>query len=277
MKPFAPEYCRAGDHTIAYRELGRGDVVLLVHGITTYSFIWRKIIPLLEDNYRVIAIDLPGCGASSKSIEKTYSIKQHASSIKRFLDAKGVSRIHLVGHDVGGGICQIFAVNHTKMCKTLTLINSVGYDFWPVQPIIAMRTPIIRQLAMATLNKSAMRLIISRGLYHKNVLDSELLNLFWEPMKTSEGRKAFLHFAKSLDIKDLLEIEDELHRIVLPTLLIRGERDPYLSGIITEKLVKNLRQAKLVSIDTGSHFIQEDEPGIISRELNLHFTNQDNG
>lgn len=245
--------------------------MLLVHGITTYSFIWRKIVPLLEQDYQVLGIDLPGCGASSKSVEESYSIKKHASLLKDFLDKTGLQKVHLVGHDVGGGVAQIFAVSFPEKLLSLTLINSVAYDFWPVQPIIAMRTPIIRQLAMASLDKGALRMIVRRGLYHKENLTKELLSDFWEPLKKKEGRKAFLHFAASLDINDLLEIEEQLHQLQTPVLIIRGDADPYLSAAIAEKLAKNIPGAKLVRIPTGGHFMQEDEPERITKELKKFF------
>lgn len=267
MKPIADLTCQAGNHTIAYADCGQGEAVVLVHGITTYSFIWRRIIPLLSEQYRVLAVDLPGCGGSSKHIDEPYSITNHAQTLKNFLDTNGLDSIHLVGHDVGGGVCQIFAVDYPEMCKTVTLINSVAYDFWPVQPIIAMRTPIIRQLAMATLDKGALRLIVKRGLYHKENLTNELLELFWEPMKTQQGRKAFLHFAASLDNTHLLEIEERLHQTALPFMIVRGDADPYLSAAISAKLSDNIPSAKLVRIETGSHFIQEDEPEQITNEL----------
>ncbi len=272
MQPLTNSTCTIGNTEIAYFVKGQGEPVLLVHGITTYSFIWRKFIPLLENEYQVIGIDLPGCGASSKGVEKAYSIKNHAFLLNDFLEKTGIKKIHLVGHDVGGGVAQIFAVNFPEKLFSLTLLNSVAYDFWPVQPIIAMRTPIIRQLAMATLDKGALRMIVRRGLYHKENLTQELLSDFWEPMKTKEGRKAFLHFAASLDNNELLEIEEKLHQLQMPVLIIRGDADPYLSAAIAEKLAKNIPGAKLVRITTGSHFIQEDEPELIAKELKAFFT-----
>lgn len=254
-------------YSIAYSSTGEGEVVLLVHGITTYSFIWRKVVPFLAHKYRVITIDLPGCGNSSKQLEREYSLKNHAQLLKSFVEAMKVERFHLVGHDVGGGISQIFAVNYPVMLFDLTLINTVAYDFWPVQPIIAMRTPIIRQFAMATLDFGALRMIVRRGLYHRESLTSELMDYFWAPMKTQEGRKAFLHFAESLNNKNLTEISDELHKLNLPVLIIRGKGDPYLSGAIAEKLADNIPGSNLVKIETGSHFIQEDEPQLISDEM----------
>lgn len=271
MDPLATSSCTLGNKTIAYSESGQGDPVILIHGITTYSFIWRKLIPILDKTYRVLAIDLPGCGASSKTIDEPYSIKNHAHMLKAFLDFNEIEKAHIVGHDVGGGVCQIFAVNYPEMCASVSLINSVAYDFWPVQPIIAMRTPIIRQLAMAALDKGALRLIVSRGMYHKENLNRELLDLFWQPMKTKQGRKAFLHFAASLDHTNLLEIADNLHQLSLPFLIIRGDKDPYLSAAIAEKLAENIPHAKLLRIPTGSHFIQEDEPELLCSELTSFF------
>ncbi len=271
MQPLTTSACKIGNTEIAYFAKGKGQPVLLMHGISTYSFIWRKIVPLLDKDYQVLGIDLPGCGASSKGIEEPYSIKRLASLLNDFLKKKGIQKIHLVGHDVGGGIAQIFAVNFPEKLYSLTLMNSVAYDFWPVQPIIAMRIPIIRQLAMATLDKGGLRMIVRRGLYHKEKLTKELLDYFWEPMKTKEGRKAFLHFVASLDNNELLEIETTLHQLAIPVLIIRGDADPYLSAAIAEKLTKNIPGAKLVRISTGSHFIQEDEPELIAKELKTFF------
>lgn len=277
MQPLTTSICEFNGHQLAYFRQGQGEVVLLVHGITTYSFIWRNMVPLLEEHYQVIGLDLLGCGASSKQLSAPYSIKNHAHLIAQFLEKLGIDKVHFVGHDVGGGIGQIFAVNYPTALYDLTLMNTVAYDFWPVQPIIAMRTPIIRQLAMATLDLGALHMIVNRGLYYKNRLTPELLEYFSHPMKTKQGRKAFLHFAASLDNHDLLEIKEQLHQLDLPVLIFRGEADPYLSGAIAEKLAANIPNAQLVAIETGSHFIQEDEPEMLAAAMHTFFDGKSDG
>ncbi len=242
---------------------GDGPTIILVHGITTYRFIWKKLIPLFPDTYNVIAVDLLGCGDSDKPLDVSYSIKAHAGRLKTFVDKLDIKRFHLVGHDVGGGVSQIFAVNHGEMLESLTLLNSVAYDFWPVQPIIAMRTPILKQLAMATLDLGMFRVIVNRGLFdHKNLTD-KLMDDFWHPMRSRSGRKAFLHFAKCLDNNDLLEIESQLRVLQVPTLIIRGDADPYLSEKIAHRLKAGIPSSKLEILVKGSHFIQEDLPEAI--------------
>lgn len=252
---------------ISYLESGNGETVLLVHGITTYSFIWDEIIPLLSKKYHVIALDLLGCGDSDKPLSVSYSLKSHSELIFKFLKKLNIEKIHLVGHDLGGGISQIFAVKYPAILYDFAILNSVAYDFWPVQPIIAMRTPIIRQLAMATLDFGIFKLIVKRGVYNKDKVNSELMNKFWKPMRTQEGRKGFLHFAECLDNNNLQEITDELHKTSLPMLIIRGDADLYLSSEISKKLHDNIPNSRIKIINNAGHFAQIDEPEIITEYL----------
>jgi pimeloyl-ACP methyl ester carboxylesterase len=166
---------------------------------------------------------------------------------------------------------QIFAVRHPEMLRDLTMINTVAYDFWPVQPIIALRTPIVRLFLMATFDLGTFRLVVKNGVWHKERVTDELMELFMAPMKTAAGRKAFLHFAKCLDNHNLTEIADDLRRLDMPVLIIRGDADPYLGAAISEKLHREIPASRLVHVPTGGHFIQEDEPERIARELIAFF------
>ena len=258
-------------HSMVYHREGKGEPVLLVHGITTYSFIWRKIIPLLSKKYDVIAVDLLGCGDSDKPLDVSYAIKDHAERLHEFVTKLGLEKFHFVGHDLGGGMGQIFAVKHPEMLLDLTLINSVAYDFWPVQPITALRTPVLRFFMMASFDLGTFKLVVKRGLYHKERMTDELMDLFSAPMKTAEGRKAFLHFAKCLDNHNLMEIESDLRELAVPLLIIRGDADRYLGAAISERLHREIPGSRLVRIATGGHFIQEDEPERIAQELITFF------
>lgn len=253
-------YSTVRGHRMAYRRAGKGETVLLVHGITTWSFIFRRIFNALSSDYDVVAIDLLGCGYSDKPLNVEYSLRNHALLLKEFTDNLSLEPFHYVGHDLGGGIGQIFAVLYPQKLLDLTLINSVAFDFWPVQPIITMRIPIIRQFAMASLDAGAFKVIVRRGLHHKEALTRELMDLFWIPMKTREGRKAFLHFAECLDNRNLMEISDDLKRLPMPVMIIRGDADVYLSATIAEKLHQTIAHSLLYKISTAGHFLMEDEP-----------------
>jgi pimeloyl-ACP methyl ester carboxylesterase len=175
--------------------------------------------------------------------------------------------VHIVGHDIGGGIAQIMAVNFPHILQDIVLINTIGYNYWPVQPITTMRTPIFRQLAMMSLDMGMLQKLIRKGLYKKESYTEEFRSLVWEEMANKKRRKSFLHFAKCLNNQHLMEIASELKKIKLPVLIIRGEGDLYLNSIISTRLAEDIPTAEILRIRTGGHFIQEDEPELLSKEI----------
>ena len=262
-----PEKMKVLGHSLAYHRSGHGTPVLLVHGITTYSFIWDRIREALSEHHEVVAVDLLGCGASDQPLDVDFGIRSQAERLEAFTQALGWGPFSFVGHDIGGGIAQRFAVDYPERLTHAAVLNGVAYDFWPVQPIIAMRTPIIRQLAMATLDLGAFRLIVQRGVHHRERVTDELMAAFEAPMKSREGRKAFLHFAECLDNRDLTSIAEGLRRTRIPFLVVRGTEDVYLSAEIAHKLHREVPSSRLVEIPEAGHFLQVDQPERVSREL----------
>ena len=252
--------CTVEGHALTYRRLGEGEPMLLVHGITTWSFLWDGLLERLARHHEVLAVDLLGCGHSAKPLDASYALRDHARRLAGLVDALGIGPVHYVGHDLGGGIGQILAVRSREKLRSLTLANSVAYDFWPVQPIIALRTPVIRQLVLATFDLGSFRLVIRRGLHHKEKLTPELLARFREPFSTEAGRKGFLHFAHCLDNGDLTAIADDLARLDLPVTVAWGDADVYLSFGIAERLVAGIPGCRLERSATAGHFAPIDEP-----------------
>ena len=251
---------------IHYFQAGTGPKIIFIHGITTYSFIWERVIESLPD-FTCIAFDLPGTGKSHKNIEKAYSIKNHSETLNEFLQYLGEDSFHLVAHDIGGGILQRFAVLHGDRVKSITLINPVAFDYWPVQPIESLRTPIIRQFILATMDLGMFRVIVRRGMFDSSIVDDNLMKKFQAPMEDSAGRKAFLHFARSLDNNDLMEIADQLPKVNKPTVLIRGDGDVYLTENIILRLAECWPSAKLIRVKESGHYLPWESPEIVSNSV----------
>lgn len=260
-------YAECDGKRIAYQRSGKGPVVLMIHGITTYSFIWRKLIPYLESDYDLIRIDLLGCGHSDMSATHDLSLKNHARLLYKFIEELKLPRLHLVGHDLGGGIVQIMGVKHPEKYLSISMLNPVAYNYWPVQPISSMRTPIFRQLAMAAFDMGYYRSIVKKALYKPESFTQELLELFWSNFDNPNSKKSFLRFTKCLNNNDLMEISDEIKAIAIPVLLLRGEGDVFLSSGITARLHEEISGSKFVVMPETGHYMQEDSPGEISEAL----------
>jgi pimeloyl-ACP methyl ester carboxylesterase len=254
------ETCVISGREIAYRRSGAGSPVLLVHGITTYSFLWREVAARLAPSHDVVAPDLLGCGDSEKPLDVSYGLAAHAERSAALVRALGLGPVHLVGHDLGGGIAQILAVRHPELVRTLALVNPVGYDYWPVQPILALRTPVVRQIMLAALDLGALALVVRRGLVRPERLTPELLADFQRPLRTPEGRRALVHFARCLDSGDLTSIAASLRSIAVPTAIVWGAADPYLPAVIGERLHRDIPGSRLVTLPSSGHFVPIDEP-----------------
>ncbi|MCM2333139.1 MAG: alpha/beta fold hydrolase [Anaeromyxobacteraceae bacterium] len=265
-------HVQVGEHRLAYRRAGEGEPVLLVHGITTSSFLWEGVMARLSASGRhdLVAVDLLGCGESDKPLQASYSIKAHADLLGRFASALGLGRLHVVGHDLGGGVAQIMAVRQPGLLRSLAVVNTVGYDFWPVQPITALRTPVVREIMMAALDAGAFTMLVRRGLFHKALATPALMARYLAPLRTAEGRKAFVHFARCLDNANLMEIAPDLRRLRIPALIVWGLADTYLSSAIADRLAADIPGARLERLAEAGHFSPIDAPDRLAALLQDH-------
>lgn len=112
---------------VAYRDLpGTGTPVLLVHGIGSSLDTWADIPDRLSaEGIRVVAVDLPGHGESSKG-RGDYSLGSLASTLRDLLDHLGIDRVHLVGHSLGGGVSMQFAYQFPDRVASMVLESSGG-------------------------------------------------------------------------------------------------------------------------------------------------------
>src|SRR5437016_6855694 len=113
-------------HRVSYRTEGEGDeVVVLIHGITGTSETWAEAIPILAEEFTVVAPDLLGHGHSAKP-RGDYSLGAYASGVRDLVAALGHERATFVGHSLGGGVAMQLAYQFPERCERLVLIDSGG-------------------------------------------------------------------------------------------------------------------------------------------------------
>jgi pimeloyl-ACP methyl ester carboxylesterase len=117
-----------GEYTFSARADGPpdGELVLLLHGFPETSYEWRKQLPVLAAaGYRAVAPDQRGyaSGARPENVD-AYRIDELVSDAIGFVDALGVGRFHLVGHDWGGAVAWYAAARHGDRVRTLTVVST---------------------------------------------------------------------------------------------------------------------------------------------------------
>ena len=97
--PYERHYVEVKGSQLAYYEVGRGQPILFVHGIPTWSYAWRNVMPHLEPAGRVIAVDLPGFGHSS--IVRDLTPRDHVAFLEAFIEELNLKDVILILHDFG--------------------------------------------------------------------------------------------------------------------------------------------------------------------------------
>ena len=112
-------------HRVAYRSAGSGPAVVLVHGITSTSATWERVMPYLATRFTVIAPDLLGHGQSAKP-RGDYSLGAYASGVRDLMVTLGEESATFVGHSLGGGVVMQLAYQFPERCQRLVLVDSGG-------------------------------------------------------------------------------------------------------------------------------------------------------
>jgi abhydrolase domain-containing protein 6 len=116
---------------IAYLEGGSGEPLVLLHGLGADSYHWTRIAPYLTERFRVIAIDLPAFGDSSRLPDKGYTASDQVRYLHAIVGALGLESFHLGGNSMGGLISVRYAVAHPTAVRTLWLLAPGGVGKGP--------------------------------------------------------------------------------------------------------------------------------------------------
>ena len=113
---------------IAYLEGGAGEPLILVHGFGADKDNFTRVAGHLTAHYRVISLDLPGFGESSKPADADYTIDKQAERVHAFAQALGIERAHFGGSSMGGAIITAYALKYPKETASLWLLGPGGLN-----------------------------------------------------------------------------------------------------------------------------------------------------
>jgi len=252
-----------------YEELGEGEPICLLHGFSSSSYTWRKIIPVLSKSFHVYALDLKGFGRSGKPEDDDYSIRSLVNWVKNFLEKVGIERTNLVGHSLGGRIGLLLAALHPEKIRRLILINPAVYK--PENQAFFVkfaRSHLVTEFVMrGRLGKYFVRKGLKKAYYDAGLITEEDVDNYMKPLLDYEGRYGLTLVARALHKEDIQATILNYRKIKCPVLLIWGEDDKVfnmhmfnrLKREFTDNENKSILQSHL--IPRCGHIPQEEKPG----------------
>jgi pimeloyl-ACP methyl ester carboxylesterase len=252
---------------IHYVALGKGPLVVMLHGFPDYWYTWRDQMPALAKHFQVVAVDLRGYNQSDqpKGVEN-YTldklVEDVSAVIKHFRQEKAI----LVGHDWGGAIAWTFAMTHPEQTERLIVLN------------LPHPKGMLRELANnpeQQKNSAYARIFQQPDAASK--LKPEMLALW---VKETDARKKYLEAFRRSSIEAMLnyykanyprppyKLERELPPVKCPVLMLHGLKDPYLlPGALNDTWKWVEKDLTLITIPTAGHFVHRDAAEFVTKNM----------
>jgi pimeloyl-ACP methyl ester carboxylesterase len=255
-----------GQRFISYVDEGRGEPMVLLHGIPTWGFLWSGLLPGLAMTHRVLIPDMLGYGYSDRRDGFERSIARQAEALDAWMDRLGVGDAVVVGHDIGGGVAQHLALRFPQRVSRLCLMNSICFDSWPIELMVQLGHPGVARRFSAQAVQRSLRSALKRAGFAtappRGVLEGLL-----EPYATEVGKTSLVRDAAALDTNQTQELVPRLAYVGVPTRVIWGVDDTFQPVKWGERLAWEIPGAKLVRVEHARHFVMWDQPHAVMTAL----------
>jgi len=268
------------DSTMAYREAGLvgAPIALFLHGNPTSSYIWRNIIPPVARVAHCVAPDLIGFGQSGKPpIE--YRFQDHARYLDAFIDSIGMTSAYVVAQDWGTALAFDLAARRPGFVRGLAFMEFIRpmADWSEFHQVPAardtfqkFRTPGVGEQMILEGNVFVERVLPGSI---KRRLTEEEMAAYRAPFPTPESRVPIWRLPNELPIAgepaDVWTRLEAAHRALAaseyPKVLFVGNPGALVSPELGERFAAGLHHCRVVHLDPGAHYLQEDHPEAIAR------------
>ncbi len=262
---FQPHYVEVNGLRIHYIDEGEGEVILCLHGEPSWSYLYRKMIPILSSGHHVLAMDFVGFGRSDKFTERDeYSFKMHHDTVAGFINALGLEQITLVVQDWGGLIGLTVASEIPERFARLVIMNT-GLPTGD-EPI---GRAFMRWREFATSSPDLqIGAVIRNGTAQGDKISPEVLAAYESPFPDVTYKAGAVVFPLLVPIHpdDPGAAEMRGARAVLskwdkPALVMFSDKDPITRGgdVFFRTLIPTAKDQPEIIIQDAGHFLQEDK------------------
>jgi pimeloyl-ACP methyl ester carboxylesterase len=240
----------------------------MLHGWPQHWYLWRDVIPLVAPHGRVIAPDFRGFGWTEVP-ERGYEKHQLMRDVLAVLDELGIEKVTVAGHDWGGYVGLLLALEHPDRVEGLLVMNVLppwpGRD--PKTVLDAWRLVYQPLLAAPGLGRRAGRAFAERGFRQAGMADAEI-EAFMSRLKGGRGRATELLYRSFLrELPALMRGRYTAADLRVPTRVLFGTRDVVLTARAAKDAFGQAEAAELELVADTTHFIVDEKPELVADRL----------
>lgn len=244
-----------GRYTLRYLDVGQGTPVVLIHGLAGDHSAWLAQVEALRANYRVIAFDNRGAGASTQ-VDEPVSTADLADDTLRLMDCLGVERAHVVGRSMGGAVAQHMALRAPERVLSLALCASFArLDPLGRRVLSNMREALEWRMSWADHARHSVQNFVSAGFFNR--YPERVAKI--EQLIGGETRLPACYIRQNAACQSHDTLPD-LPAITQPALVMAGDSDPICSLAATAMLSEGLPNVRTEIFSQASHFFLMEQP-----------------
>jgi len=260
------EYVQAGELRMHVAGAGEGSPVVLLHGWPQNWWLWRRVIPLLAERHRLICPDFRGYGWS-QAPPSGYEKERWADDVLALLDAMGIDRFALIGHDWGGVVGFRLCLREPDRVTSFMPLGT-GHPYMRLGPRELLQTWRIAYqflLASPVAGRRVMERVV-RGIGARerswSKADTEIFaGQFAEPER---AQAAVLTYRTFLTKELAGSAGPSRQQLRVPTLMLQGERDPVVRPAMLEGYEEYAESMRLEILPGVSHWVPEQVPELVA-------------
>ena len=252
---------RCDDIDVAWFEVGRGDPLILIHGLADDHRAWRRAVADLMLRHRVILYDLRGHGQTSLG-EANCTLRQLGADMVSLMDAIGIDRAAIAGFSLGGTIAMRVAIDHAERVGRLALVatsSRVGRAAadWYTQRVemVARGDPQLRE----TLDRDAADVYAEAP--------SELEEGLLIRRQSTADPRGYGNACAAMAALNASPLDPELSGISAPTLIVASELDKHCPPKAAEIISAGIKGSRLEVIPGAGHPIPVEKPGELAHSI----------
>ena len=247
------------DTTLHVRDSGprTPHAVILLHGFGSSLHTWEPWAQALQDDYRVVRLDLPGSGLSLADPSGRYDDARTTELLVALMDRLGLASAVLVGNSIGGRIAWNFAAQHPDRVTKLVLISPDGFASGAFRYGEKPSVPFFAHVLRYVLPKSMIRSSVASAYGNPALLTDETVDRYYDLMLAPGARDALISRMEQTVLQDPVPT---LRKIQLPVLLLWGEKDRLIPVSNAMDYSRELPQSEIVAFPELGHVPQEEAP-----------------